>query len=68
MRKPVTALVLLAYMTAYILLAASLGSLIAAWPRWVQLVYYVVAGTGWIFPLKPLFAWMNRGAPPAEDE
>jgi hypothetical protein len=25
-------------------------------------------GIAWIFPLKPLFAWMNRGTPPPEDE
>lgn len=26
----------------------------------VQLVFYIVAGTAWAFPLKPLFAWVNR--------
>jgi len=68
MRKPVTALVLLAYMAAYIVLAATLGGLIAGWPRWAQMVFYVAAGICWIIPLKPLFAWMNRGAPPPDDE
>jgi hypothetical protein len=29
---------------------------------------YIVAGIVWIFPLKPLFAWMNRGTPPVEEE
>lgn len=26
----------------------------------IYLVYYVVAGTIWAFPLKPLMGWMNR--------
>ena len=68
MRKPVTALVLLAYMAAYIVLAATLGGLITGWPRWAQMIFYIAAGIGWIIPLKPLFAWMNRGTPPPEDE
>ena len=29
----------------------------------VYLVYYVIVGTVWAFPLKPVFAWMNRPAP-----
>lgn len=29
----------------------------------VHLAYYVVVGTAWAFPLKPVFAWMNRPAP-----
>lgn len=28
----------------------------------VYLAYYVVAGTVWAFPLKPVFRWMNRPA------
>jgi hypothetical protein len=29
--------------------------------RWVQLVYFVVAGVGWGLPIIPLIWWMNRG-------
>ena len=29
----------------------------------IQLVYYVIAGTVWAFPLKPVMMWMNRPAP-----
>lgn len=68
MRKPVTALILLAYMLVYVVLVATLGGYLAGWPRWALLFFYVVAGVAWIFPLKPLFAWMNRGAPPPEEE
>ena len=68
MRKPVTVLILLAYMLAYAVAAVTLGGHLTGWPRWAQLVFYVAAGIAWIFPLKPLFAWMNRGSPPPEEE
>lgn len=68
MRKPVTALILLAYILVYAIAAATIGGMIAGGPRWAELAFYIVAGIAWIFPLKPLFAWMNRGAPPPEDE
>lgn len=61
-RKAIGCFGLLVYMTAYALLAASLGAALANLaPVWAQLIYYAVAGIVWIFPLKPLFAWM-RGA------
>ena len=62
-RKAVGCFVLLAYIAVYAILAATLGSALATMiPTWAQLVYYAIAGIVWIFPLKPLFAWMNRGA------
>jgi hypothetical protein len=62
-RKAIGCFVLLAYLAAYTVLAASLGvALIPIIPTWAQLIYYAIAGIVWIFPLKPLFAWMNRGA------
>ena len=62
-RKAVGCLALLAYLAMYALLAASLGvALSPALPPWAQLIYYAFAGVIWIFPLKPLFAWMNRGS------
>lgn len=60
-RKAIGCGALLAYLTVYTLLAASLGvALASAAPAWAQLAYYALAGVIWIFPLKPLFAWMNR--------
>jgi hypothetical protein len=62
-RKAIGCFVLLAYLAVYTVLAASLGvALIPTIPTWAQLIYYAIAGIVWIFPLKPLFAWMNRGA------
>ena len=62
-RKALGCAVLLAYIALYTVLAASLGvALVPLVPTWAQLVFYAIAGIVWIFPLKPLFAWMNRGA------
>jgi hypothetical protein len=62
-RKALGCAVLLGYIAIYTVLAASLGvALVPLIPTWAQLVFYAVAGIVWIFPLKPLFAWINRGA------
>lgn len=61
-RKAVGCFVLLAYLGVYAILAASLGVALAPLiPSWAEIIFYAVAGIIWIFPLKPLFAWMNRG-------
>ena len=68
MRQPVTAVILLAYMVIYVVAAVTVAAMTVTWPRWAQLIFYVVAGVSWIVPLKPLFAWMNRGATPPEED
>jgi hypothetical protein len=60
-RKAVGCLAFLAYLAIYALLSASLGvALFPIIPAWAQLIYYAIAGIIWIFPLKPLFGWMNK--------
>jgi hypothetical protein len=60
-RKALGCFALLAYLVVYALLAASLGvALVPHAPVWAQLLYYAVAGVVWVFPLKPLFAWMTK--------
>ncbi len=60
-RKAVGCFALLAYLALYAAAAATLGAmLLPVLPAWGELIYYAVAGVIWIFPLKPLFAWMNR--------
>ena len=62
-RKAFGSLLLLGYLGLYVAFAATLGAFIwAHTPSWVGLTYYAVAGVAWVFPLKPLFGWMNRGA------
>lgn len=53
--------ILVAYLTTYALLAAAIGvSLYPVLPLWAQLIFYAIAGIVWVFPLKPLFAWMRK--------
>lgn len=60
-RKAVGSLALLLYIGAYAVLAATIGAaLLPVSPAWAELLFYALAGVIWIFPLKPMFAWMNR--------
>jgi len=61
-RKAIGCFALLAYLGVYAGLAAALGAyLLPVLPNWAELAFYAIAGVIWILPLKPLFAWMNRG-------
>ena len=31
--------------------------------KWLQAVYYVVAGLGWVLPALPVVTWMSRPDP-----
>lgn len=54
---------LLLYLGLYVALAAGLGAQLApALPTWAQLCFFAVAGVAWVFPLRPLFRWMNGGS------
>lgn len=67
MRKPIAVLVVLAFMALWIWGAATIGTQMTDMSGWLQLGFYLVAGLGWILPLRPVFKWMNSGAPPDED-
>lgn len=58
-RKPIAIFALFVILGAWIWLAATVGSMMTDWPRWIQLVFYIVAGLAWILPLRPIFKWMN---------
>lgn len=60
-RKAFGCFLLVAYLALYATLAAALGAYV--WghaPNWAGLLYFALAGVVWVFPLKPLFGWMNR--------
>lgn len=59
-RKAIGALAVLAFLTLWIVIAATVGSWLVGWPWWAQGLYYAAAGIVWVFPLRPLLAWMNR--------
>jgi len=60
-RKPVGTLLILAliFVWALIVLVATPHVLALAWP--LQAIFFAVAGTVWILPLKPLLRWMEVG-------
>lgn len=60
-RKPVGVLVLLGYMAAWTMLAVSVAAILPDWGELVRLMYYLIAGTIWIVPLKPWLQWMETG-------
>lgn len=59
MRKIVASLGLIAYLLVYVVIAVTIGSMTASWPGWAQIIYFAIAGTIWIIPIKFLFGWMN---------
>ena len=61
-RKPVGTLGILAYMTIWAVLVASLSTWVSAWPVLVQSIFYLIAGIVWIFPLRPILKWMETGS------
>lgn len=60
MHKFIAMLIIIAFLAAYIGVAATVGSMLVDAPRWVQLIYFAVAGIAWAFPLKPLFDWLGK--------
>ncbi len=60
-RKPVGVFGILAWITLWVVLVASLSGTVGAWPVLVQALFYLVAGLAWIVPLKPLLQWIETG-------
>jgi hypothetical protein len=58
-RRIVASIVLLVFLGVWIWGAATIGSMLVTAPKWMSLIFFVVAGIGWAVPLKPVFKWMN---------
>ncbi len=58
-RRIVASLAVLVFLAIWIWGAATIGTMLATAPKWLTLVYFIVAGIGWVLPLKPIFTWMN---------
>jgi predicted membrane channel-forming protein YqfA (hemolysin III family) len=52
---------ILALIAGWAVLVVSAAPLIAGAPKWVHVIFYLVAGIVWILPLKPLLRWMETG-------
>jgi hypothetical protein len=61
LRKLIGAFALIALVLTWALLAMALAQLpvIKAYGL-IEVIYYVVAGLGWVLPAMPLIRWMSR--------
>ncbi len=60
--RPTAAIfIILGIITAWAVLIGSLAGIVGDWPGVVQLLFYIVAGTVWILPLKPILRWSETG-------
>jgi hypothetical protein len=60
-RKLVGTVGLLVLVTAWALLAMAFAQFaLRAQSGWVMILFYAVAGLGWVLPAMPLVAWMQR--------
>ena len=60
-RKPVGALAIIAIITTWAVLVASLSRTVGEWAWPLQLAFYLGTGIVWITPMKPLLFWMETG-------
>ncbi|MGE0180375.1 MAG: DUF2842 domain-containing protein, partial [Sphingomonas sp.] len=60
-RQPFGIALILFLIVGWSVLVVSVAPLLDSLPRWVQIVYYVIAGLVWIPPLRPLLRWMETG-------
>jgi hypothetical protein len=51
-------LLLIVFLAAFV---ATLAPFVSQWPILVQAPYYLIVGTIWIIPLKPLIRWSENG-------
>lgn len=71
-KKLIGLAILLPALFIYIFIAAAIGERVPDF--WLlKLVYYIIAGVVWAFPMKPLMMWMNApkassSAPPSNSE
>jgi hypothetical protein len=60
-RQPAGIALILLLIAAWSVAVVSASALLAGMHWTVEIVYYLVAGTVWILPLRPLLRWMETG-------
>ena len=61
LRKPLGVLSIVAGLVAYALLIAAGAPTIETLPVLVQAILYLLLGTIWVLPLRPVVIWMETG-------
>jgi Protein of unknown function (DUF2842) len=65
LRKLIGAVVLIVLVVTWVLVAMALAqSPVIKANGLVEVLYYVIAGLGWVLPAMPLIRWMSRDATP----
>lgn len=59
MRKLIGMILLMLFLIVWIAVAVVIGGRLTGAHWLVSLIFYIVAGIGWAFPLKPLMRWMH---------
>ncbi|MBV9348501.1 MAG: DUF2842 domain-containing protein [Pseudolabrys sp.] len=66
-RKLLGTVALLLLAMIWSLLAMALAqSVLTSISGWTALMYYVIAGLGWVLPAMPIVSWMSKGTPPRD--
>ncbi len=60
-RKPAGMLLIVGLIGLWAFVIASQSATINGWPVMIQAIVYLLAGTLWILPLRPLLLWMETG-------
>ena len=60
-RQPFGIALILLLIAGWTMLVVSAASLLEGLPRWMHVIYYLIAGLIWIAPLRPLLRWMETG-------
>jgi predicted membrane channel-forming protein YqfA (hemolysin III family) len=61
-RKLVGIAVILLVIAGWAAFVAALAPFVGRWPVLVQAPFYLLMGTVWIVPLKPLVRWIETGS------
>ena len=66
MRKFIGAVLIVAWLIAYVAVAAVVGDRVLKEALFVQIIFFPIAGLAWVLPLKPLLKWMHAKDAPKE--
>lgn len=66
LRKLLGSFGIIAWLVAWVAVAAVIGDRIASEHWGWKLLYFPIAGVAWVLPLRPLVNWMHAKDPPAE--
>ena len=60
-RRILACIFLMSFLTFWIWGAATVGTALSTAPAWITLPFFIIAGLGWVFAIRPVFRWMNTG-------